>query len=203
LLLSKTRFSTTREEVLEALWPDLDPTSALNSLNQTVYFLRRVFELDYREDTSPGYVRQDGETIWLDPELIECRSRRCRELIRLLPMSPTPDQVDQLASEYRSRFALDFAYEEWASAYRDSLHAAYLRVVEQAIRLDIDSGHFARGIALAERAAEVEPDSEEIQLHLVRLYRLSGAHAAAAEQYGHYAQALKELGVDPPSFAEV
>ena len=203
LLISKNRFAATREEVLDSLWPELDPGSALNSLNQTVYFLRRVFEPNYREDTSPGYVLQDGETIWLDPELIDARSRQCRELIRSMPSDPNPDQVAELADQYRGRFALDFAYDEWASAYRDSLHASYLRVVEHALRLDIDAGHFSRGTFLAERAIEVEPDSEEIQIALVRLYRLSGAHAAAAEQYGHYAQALRELGLDPPPIGEV
>jgi DNA-binding SARP family transcriptional activator len=108
-----------------------------------------------------------------------------------------------LAEEYRGRFALDFAYDEWASAYRDSLHASYLHVMEQAIRMDIGAGQFARGIFLAERAAEIEPDSEEIQIALLRLYRLSGAHAAAAEQYTHYANTLRELGVDPPPLAEI
>ena len=44
---------------------------------------------------------------------------------------------------------------------------------------------------------------EEIQAALVRLYRLSGAHAAAAEQYGHYAQAMRELGVEPVPLTEV
>ncbi|TME10563.1 MAG: hypothetical protein E6I65_08445, partial [Chloroflexi bacterium] len=42
LLLSKANFASTRDEVIESLWPDSDPDSALNSLNQTVYFLRRV-----------------------------------------------------------------------------------------------------------------------------------------------------------------
>ena len=65
---------------LEALWPDQDPGSALNSLNQTVYFLRRVFEPDYRDETSPVYVGQDGETIWLDADLVDSRSRRCLEI---------------------------------------------------------------------------------------------------------------------------
>jgi DNA-binding SARP family transcriptional activator len=203
LLISRTRFAASREDVLESLWPELDPGSALNSLNQTVYFLRRVFEPDYHEDTSPGYVMQDGETIWLDTELIESRSRHCHQLIRSMQANPTPDEASQLAEQYRAPFALDFAYEEWASGYRDSLHASYLRVIEHAVRLDIDTGHFARGTYLAERAAEVEPDSEEIQLSLVRLYRLSGAHAAAAEQYGHYAQTMRDLGVDPPAFADV
>jgi DNA-binding SARP family transcriptional activator len=34
---------------------------------------------------------------------------------------------------------------------------------------------------------------------LLRLYRLSGAHSAAAEQYGHYATVMRdELGIEPP-----
>jgi DNA-binding SARP family transcriptional activator len=197
LLVSKARFSSTREEVVDSLWPELDPAAALNSLNQTVYFLRRVFEQDYEEDTSPGYVGQDGETIWLDPELVEGRSRRCLEIIRSTPGPPSPEAALALAHEYRGKFALDFAYEEWSGAYRDSLHAGYLRVMEHAIRIDLDTGHFGRGTYLAERAMEVDPEAEEIQAALVRLYRLSGAHAAAAEQYGHYAHAMRELGVEP------
>ncbi len=197
LLLTRPRMALTREEVVDSLWPEHDPASALNSLNQTVYFLRRVFEPDYAEDLSPGYVGQDGETVWLDPELVDSSSRRCLEIIRAMPGEPTPEGALALAAEYRGRFALDFAYEEWASPYRDGLHAAYLRVMEHAIRLDINAGHLARATFLAERAGEADPDSEEIQLSLARLYRQSGAFAAAAEQYGHYADLMKDLGVDP------
>jgi DNA-binding SARP family transcriptional activator len=203
LLLTLPRFAGTREEVLEHLWPELDPASALNSLNQTTYFLRRVFEPDYREDVSPRYLHQDSETIWLDQELIDSRSSHCRAYIRAVTGVPTPEQASALATEYRGKFALDFAYEEWASTYRDQLHASYLRVIEHAVRLDIESGNFARGTLLAERAAEVEPESDDLQLALVRLYRLSGAHAAAAEQYGHYAQSLRGIGVEPPAFGDV
>jgi len=203
LLLSKPKFASTREEVIDRLWPDHDPASALNSLNQTVYFLRRVFEEDFRDEVSPGYVGQDGETIWLDGELIDCRSRTCLEIIRSMPRDPTPDGAIELVTNYRGRFALDFAYEDWSSDYRDSLHAAYLRVIEHSLRLDLDTGHFDRGTFVAERAAEVDPDSEEIQAALVRLYVHSGAHAAAAEQYAHYANALRDLGLEPPALAEV
>ena len=203
LLLSKHGFASTREEVVEALWPELDPQASLNSLNQTVYFLRRVFEPTYVEDHSPGYVGQDGETIWLDQELVDGRSRRCLEIIRRVSGQPTPDQSVALATEYRGRFALDFAYEDWAAAYRDGLHAGFLRVMEHAIRSDLDTGQFGRGTFLAERALEADPDAEEIQAALVRLYRLSGAHAAAAEQYEHYSSTMRSLGVEAPPIAEV
>ena len=43
-LLTRPAMSSTRDQVLDALWPELDPLDALNSLNQTVYFLRRVLE---------------------------------------------------------------------------------------------------------------------------------------------------------------
>ena len=99
-----------------------------------------------------------------------------------MPGDPTPEGATALATEYRGRFALDFAYEEWSASYRDALHASYLRVIEQAVLRDLDSGHFDRGTFLAERAAEVDPEAEEIQVALVRLYRHTGAHAAAAER---------------------
>ena len=39
-----------------------------------------------------------------------------------------------------------------------------------------------------------------MELSLVRLYKLSGSHAAAAEQYAHYSTWLRDaLGVEPPA----
>ncbi len=92
-LLTKAEMSSTRDQVLDALWPDLDPPDAVNSLNQTVYFLRRVIEENYVDDLSPGYLHHDSDLIWLDPELISSRSNECRQLIKALPPEPTPDQV--------------------------------------------------------------------------------------------------------------
>jgi DNA-binding SARP family transcriptional activator len=198
-LLTRPRFSSTRDEVLESLWPDSEPTVALNSLNQTIYFLRRVFEPGFREDTSPGYVRHESDVVWLDRQLVSSRSQRCADFIRSLGPRPSPEQVDHLTASYQGRFALDFAYEEWAVAYRDGLHASYLQVVENAVGQDMETGHWNRGITTARRALSIDPEAEQVEASLVRLLRLSGAHAAAAEQYEHYATVLREgLGIEPP-----
>ena len=198
-LLTRTDLSSTRDQVLEALWPELDPVDALNSLNQTVYFLRRVLEERYVDDLSPGYLHHDSDLIWLDRELVSSRSNECRRLIKSLPSTPTPDQVGVLVGAYDGRFALDFEYEEWAAPYRDWLHASYLEIVERAVADDIESGHFDRGIKLARRVLDVDPGAEHVEVSLLRLYRASGAHSAAAEQYAHYAAAMREqLGVEPP-----
>ncbi len=44
-------------------------STPLNSLNQTVYFLRRVLEEPYIDDLSPGYLHHDSDLIWLDQDL--------------------------------------------------------------------------------------------------------------------------------------
>ena len=198
-LLTRADLAATRDQVLDALWPDLDPEVAVNSLNQTVYFLRRVIEEDYSDDLSPGYVHHDTDVIWLDPQLVSSRSVACRELIKDMPVRPSPDDVDRLTLLYRGRFALDFEYEEWASAYRDTLHATYLEIVERSVLDDLTSGHYDRGIAVARRALAADPSAEQIEVCLLRLYRVTGAHSAAAEQYAHYAAVLREeVGIEPP-----
>jgi DNA-binding SARP family transcriptional activator len=201
-LLTRERFSATRDEVVDTLWPETAPEIAANSLNQTVYFLRRVFEPRYKDDTSAGYVQHNSEVLWLDQDLISSRSKLCRELLDRMAPDPAPDEVDRLSDLYRNRFALDFSYEEWASPFRESLHVGYLRVVEFAVTRDLESGHFDRGIRLARRALDIEPDLENMELSLLRMYRATGAHSAAAEQYAHYAAYLRdELGVEPPALS--
>jgi ATP/maltotriose-dependent transcriptional regulator MalT/DNA-binding SARP family transcriptional activator len=203
-LVSRHGLSATRDQVLDALWPDLEPTVALNSLNQTVYFLRRVFEPDFSEELSPGYLQHDSNVLWLDTELVSARSTRCWDLVKEATTSWSPSAVEELASSYVGKFALDFAYEEWAIAYRDSLHAAYLQVIETAVARDTGVGAFDRAIDLARRALMADPDAEQIEISLLRLYRLSGAHSAAAEQYAHYANVVRrEIGVEPPGIEMV
>jgi DNA-binding SARP family transcriptional activator len=198
-LLTKPDMASTRDQVLEALWPDLDPPDAINSLNQTVYFLRRVLEEDYVDDLSPGYLNHDADMIWLDKELVASRSNQCRGVLKDLPPNPTPDQVLGLADRYLGRFALDFEYEEWAAPFRDWLHASFLEVVERAVTRDIETGHFDRGIKLARRVLDIDPTLDRVEVFLLKLYRASGAHAAAAEQYGHYASVMRDqLGIEPP-----
>jgi DNA-binding SARP family transcriptional activator len=198
-LLARPDLSSTRDQVLEALWPELDPVDAANSLNQTVYFLRRVLEENYVEDLSPGYLHHDSDLMWLDPELVGSRSNECRRLIKAMPATPTSEQVSSLAELYRGRFALDFEYEEWTSSYRDWLHASFLEIVERAVTSDLETGHYQRGIHLARRVLDIDNGADRVEMTLLRLYRASGAYSAAAEQYGHYAAAMRDqLGIEPP-----
>jgi len=83
-------------------------------------------------------------------------------------------------------------YDDWASAFRDTLHASFLDRVERTINADTQSGAFDRALRVTQLALQADPDAEQIELCLLRLYRRTGANAAAAEQYAHYATVLRE-----------
>jgi DNA-binding SARP family transcriptional activator len=198
-LLTRPQFTASREQVIEALWPQMEPEAGANSLNQTSYFLRQVFEPTAAEDATAGYLNSRADLIWLDPELVRSRSSDCLKLIGMIRRDPSPDLVTDLAESYTGRFAVDFMYEDWASSFRDSLHASYLDRVERSIVADTKAGAFDRALLVAQLALQADPDAEQIELCLLRLYRRTGANAAAAEQYTHYASVMREqLGVEPP-----
>jgi DNA-binding SARP family transcriptional activator len=203
-LVTRPNMAATRDQVVDALWTDQDPAAASNSLNQTVYFLRRVFEPSYVEDLSPGYVRHQSDLLWLDSGLISVESEICRRAIEEARRSSAWAIVDRVSLGYPGRFALDFEYEEWAASYRDNLHASYLEVIEHAVEDEMRAARFDRAIELCRRALDVDPSCEPIERHLLRIYRLTGAHAAAEEQYRHYATLMREdLGVSPPPLDEL
>ena len=201
-LVSQPNGSATPDRVMDALWPELDPEQGSNSIHQTIYFLRRVIDPDYRAGVSPEYVHFDSEVIWLDRELVQCRSWQCQALLSRRPI--TEDLIDDLVRNYSGRFAADFPYEDWASNYRDNLHARYLGEIEKALAEGPNAADQRRRLWIGQQALAVDPEADGIEAHVIRLYRQIGASAAAAEQYGHYSSVLRDqLGVEPPSIEDL
>ena len=63
---------------MEALWPDQTPKSALNSLHQTIFFLRRELEPWYEDGATADYVHMDTEARSPGPGTVPGRQRRLR-----------------------------------------------------------------------------------------------------------------------------
>ena len=116
--------SATPDQILDALWPELQPDQGLNSVHQTIYFLRRVLDRDYAAGRSADYLHFDDDIVSLDRELVDCASWRCRRLLTLRP--ETQVTVERVLDDYHGKFASEFSYEDWASPYRETLHAAFL-----------------------------------------------------------------------------
>jgi len=200
---SRPGMAATRDEALDAIWPDLSPDTAVNSLHQTIYYLRRVLEPAYKEGLSASYVAFDGDVLSLDRDLVDSMSRRCWRLVARA-RSGDLGAARELLETYRGAFALDFAYEEWALAYRENLHAAVLATVESGVVSAFAQGDVNLAIELAQKMLAVDPAADAVELQLLRVYKVSGRHAAAAEQYAHYAAFVRgDLGAEPPTYGDI
>ena len=106
-LASRPRMAANREEIIEALWPELSIEAGGNSLHQAIYFLRRVLESDYREGMTAGYIQFDGDVVSLNSEIVDVVSRACWLLIDRVK-GGDDQALDALLRTYSARYALTF-----------------------------------------------------------------------------------------------
>ncbi len=201
-VLTRPGLMATRDQVIEALWPDLDPTSALNSLNQTLYFLRRDIDPAFDDDCSAHYIRFEGELLWLDRQLTDVRSSTFYERASraLASEAPSVQEAQSIVGLYAGRFAPEFEYDDWAIGWRETLHALYLHLAETIGRGLVAQGRLQEAIDVALRVLAIDPAAERFERSLIWLYGTLGARSAAAEQYAHYAAVQRgEYGVEPPT----
>jgi two-component SAPR family response regulator len=187
---------------LDGLWPELKSDQGINSVHQTVYFLRRVIDPEYRAGVSAEYVHFTSDVIWLDRSLVDCRSWECR---RILSQRPESQQAaERLLAAYRGRFAPEFAYEDWAAAYRDGLHAAFLSAMERAVSGQLGNVDPRWSLWVGQQTLAIDPEADAVEALTIRLYRELGATSAASEQYAHYAAVMREqLGIEPPPIEDL
>ena len=205
-LASRPSRSAAREQIMEDLWSDLAPASAANSLNQTLYFLRRALDPYFDEDTSFEYINHSGDLVWLDESKVVVDSVRfgthAAEALSLVDVDPNP--AIEALELYSGRFAIEFEYEEWALGWRDYLHSTFLHLARSAHRTLACRGDLAAALTIAHRALSEDPQATDIERALVWTYAAADSHDAAAQQYQHFAASFRELHDEAaPSFDEV
>ncbi len=128
-LITHPRLAATKEQVMEGLWPDQSPRSAINSLHQTLFVLRRDLEPWYEEGATADYVRMESDMVYLDAELFQVDSVSFnRQVTDILRTGTASDRGPEMLRLYRGRFGPEFEYEEWADPWRTQLHGAFLHL---------------------------------------------------------------------------
>jgi ATP/maltotriose-dependent transcriptional regulator MalT/DNA-binding SARP family transcriptional activator len=202
---TRPRMTATKEQVVDALWPDLDPDSAANSLNQTLYFLRRDIDPWYEDGVSADYLRYEGELLWLAPELVSVQSAEFRQhATEALNGRDIATAMSQAIGRYSGRFAPEFEYDEWSIAWRDHLHATFLAVARQAVLHHLAAGDVVKAHETCMQVLAIDPEALDVERDLIWIYGRLGATSAAAEQYEHYARSVRgDIGIEPPPLRQL
>ena len=189
-----------REQVLDYLWPGLDPAAAGGQLRKVVHEARRVLDpslsvLD-RYLVSGEQLRLDRESIWVDVEAFEAAVLRARR---------TGDQAAYSAAIelYDGDLLPEDRYEEWAITKEESLRSDFLALLVEQARLLEARANFDGAVSALRRVIAADPVHEEAGVALMRVYSLAGRRHDALQEHERLRAALNlELGVEPDPATE-
>ena len=203
-LVTRPRLVSTREQVMEALWPDQTPKSAINSLHQTLFFLRRDIEPWYEDGSTADYVRMEADMVFLDGEMFQVESVAFnRQAAEILKKGLARERGPEMLRLYRGRFAPEFEYEEWAEDWRTQLHGSYLHLAHSTVSALIREKRLAEAVDLLTPVTVIDPVAFELRATLVGCLANLGATDAAHEHYKSLAALHIRVGVPARPYEEI
>jgi DNA-binding SARP family transcriptional activator len=171
-----------RDAALDILWPDADPDAAINSLNQTVFQLRRYIDPAYRGGESPEYIVSTAEFVGLNPDLVLTDLAEIRRLPTRLAAADWHQRqglAQRAASLVQGEFLADFRYEDWVGRQQLLIHGE----VRQRLLAVADSPGSGFDVDVAAQAATallaLDPFDEAAIVALADCFSQSGRKAAA------------------------
>lgn len=196
LYLLLRRAPVARDELLDALWPDLPPDSAALALNTTFSELRRILEPHLSRGTPSRYLERDEETLALRrTESLWCDVWAFEEAARAGVTGAT-----QILALYRGDFLPEEPYVDWALHERERLRERYLNVLMAWLEERVRAEAWPEGVELARRILEREPWLEEVWRMLMTCLEQVGRRSEALRAYQECVRVLRaELDADPTS----
>jgi DNA-binding SARP family transcriptional activator len=206
LLVARRGRPSTRDALMEALWPDQSPDKTTNRLSVALSTVRSVLDPEHRFEPNRFFTAA-GDTVVLqlrelDVDVEEFLSDAAAGLS--LARDGDDDGAIELLQAAEVRYAGDFLeenpYDDWAVPLREEARAAYVAVAVALADLAHRSGDYEAALRYRLRVLERDAYDERSHLALVIDLRELGRHGEARRAYGHYVARMEELGVEPAPF---
>ncbi len=193
MLLLEAGRVVSQDGLVEALWPDGPPPTAVASLQNFVAQLRKALGGGVIETRPPGYV------VRLEPEQLDVA--RVRSLVDSARASEPVQRavlLDQALALWRGEPLAEFRYESFAREEIARLEEFHLTLVEERAEAKLAIGAHAEVVPELEALVGVHPLRERLRAQLMLALYRSGRQAEALEVYREGRDLLVEgLGLEP------
>jgi DNA-binding SARP family transcriptional activator/tetratricopeptide (TPR) repeat protein len=167
-----------REQVIDTLWPELDPEAGGANLRKAAHYARQALR------SHDGVVLQGGEVILCPSMDLVVDAARFERLADAALARRDSSACAEAARAYGGDLLPGAQYEPWTEAARTRLRARYIALL--------------RASAQWERVVEADPTDEPAHRELMRREFDAGNRAAAIRRYARLRGALQQtLGVAP------
>lgn len=181
-----------RDQLLEAMWPNEDPRRTRPRLWQSVSEARRLL--------GEAFERQ-GDRYKLDRTRVDVDAAQLEQLLARLDAAPPTSDIDAIVQQALALWRgapLDGSDYAWADAHRRQLEATLSKLARAAARARLDAGDAHAALQIAEQGL----DSDDLDETLVRVALEAeaalGRREAVTERYEALRQRLDDrLGLEP------
>jgi DNA-binding SARP family transcriptional activator len=182
------------EELIEILWPGVDPERGRNRLRNLLSRLRAA---------AGGVLVREQETITVAPglesdaALFEAQARAAMAARSAGEVSRALGLARAAALRYGGDFLPDDRYEDWAAGVRDRLRGRYVELLDMLAEDAAARGEIDEAARLVRRGCECEPLDEDRHVRLARMLASQGRAGSALAALEQARASLAELGLAP------
>ena len=183
-LLLRPRISR-REQIAEALYPELAGVQGRRSLSDVLYQLRKRLPAG-TISSDRACVQLPEAARWLDVDIF-----------RKALASDSPETWEAGLSLYRGDL-LPGNYEDWLLEEREALHLDFVALAHRFGETMLRQGDYDRALSVTERLVREELYDEKALQRLMQLYQALGRRGDALRVYEQFVERLAaDLGVEP------
>jgi YVTN family beta-propeller protein len=201
ILLLHANEVVSRDRLIDELWGERPPASAVHSLDVFISRLRKTLQANGGEPLL--MTRAGGYLLQLEPEQLDLT--RFERLVDEGSRALAAGNFERASGHLTEALALwrgpalgDLAYESFARGEIERLEEQRLRAVEERIEAELALGRHASLVAELEALSNEHPLRERLHGQLMLALYRSGRQAEALETYTDLRDHLRdELGIDP------
>jgi len=206
ILVARRGRATTRDFLMDTLWPDEDPKRLANRLSVALATVRSV--LDPAKRHPPGYflagdkdaVRLNLANLPVDVEAFMALAEQGLALDRDGQGQEALSRLREAEAAYAGDFLEEDLYEDWAAALREEARSAYVSVARALARRAAAAADHDSAARYHLRILDKDGWDEGAHLGLVEALEHAGRHGEARRQYRAYAARMEEIEVPVTAF---
>jgi DNA-binding SARP family transcriptional activator len=183
------------EQLVDALWPELEGDAAHQALEAALYRLRRLLGSHAAVQLHEGAVSLDTSRCWTDVRAFE---QLCARVLASDPDDLQPsDAIQQALALYRGPLLPLEADVVWSVQARERLRSRLVHLVALESRRLEHEGLYDAALACCLRAVEADPQAEALYQAAMRRHLDAGRCNEARAVYQRLCQALAAAGQQP------
>jgi DNA-binding SARP family transcriptional activator len=186
-----------REQIMDALWPDLDLETASSRLDRAVYSLRQVFEPSRGRPATSPFLLTEREMIvlaaqgqiWIDADAFE---QLLTDAHKCVDEGEREKLLEEAMNLYAGEFLPEDTRNEWTRTRREQLHRAWVGLLLDLSDLRSKRGALHSSIEPLDRLIANDPTNEAAVQRLMILLEQQGRRGEALRAYKKLAGVLQQ-----------